>query len=112
MREKEPRAPGESRQPGDEDSDPRPRFRLGQVVGTPGALQALRDAGQLPAELLARHVTGDWGDLPDEDKAENELSVEKGFRVFSAYKLHAGVKVWVITEWDRSVTTILLPDEY
>ena len=81
-------------------------------MGTPGALQALRDAEQLPAELLTRHVTGDWGDLPDEDKEENELSVEEGFRILSAYNLQIGRKVWIITEADRSVTTILLPEDY
>ena len=100
MREKEPH------------SSPRPRFRLGQVVGTPGALQALESAGQHPAELLDRHVTGDWGDLCDEDIAENELSVERGFRILSSYELDSGAKVWVITEADRSATTILLPEEY
>ncbi len=87
-------------------------FDLGQVVGTPGALQAMQEAEQDPLELLVRHVTGDWGDLPDEDLAENELSVERGLRVFSSYKLNTGAKVWVITEWDRSVTTFLLPAEY
>ena len=90
----------------------KPRFSVGQVVGTPGALQALEEAGQLPIELLARHVAGDWGDLCDEDKAENELSVEQGFRILSAYKLQTGTKVWVITEADRSATTFLLPEEY
>ena len=57
-------------------------------------------------------MTGDWGDLEDEDKKENELSVKEGFRILSAYKLETDVKVWVITEWDRSVTTFLLPSEY
>jgi hypothetical protein len=66
----------------------------------------------LLSEFLARHVTGDWGDLGDEDKEENELSVEQGFRILSAYKLQGGGKVWVITETDRSATTILLPEEY
>ena len=92
--------------------DLKPLFQLGQIVGTPGALQALQDAEQDPLGLLIRHVTGDWGDLDDEDKAENDLSVEKGFRILSAYKLETDVKVWVITEWDRSVTTLLLPEEY
>ena len=96
----------------EQDSNPEPLFGLGQVVATPGALQALQDAEQDPAELLRRHVSGDWGDLVDEDKKENELSVENGYRIFSAYELNAGVKVWVITESDRSVTTFLLPDEY
>jgi hypothetical protein len=72
----------------------------------------LIEAEQNPVELLARHVTGDWGDLDDEDKKENELSVKEGFRILSAYHLETGAKVWVITEWDRSVTTLLLPDEY
>ena len=75
-------------------------------------MQALEEAGQHPVELLARHVTGDWGDLCDEDKAENELSVEQGFRILSAYELQTGTKLWVITEADRSATTFLLPDEY
>ena len=57
-------------------------------------------------------MTGDWGELPEEDIAENERSVEQGLRVFSAYWLQTGTKIWVITEWDRSATTILLPDEY
>jgi hypothetical protein len=90
----------------------KPLFNLGQIVGTPGALIAMEEAKQLPVELLLRHVTGDWGDLDDEDKKENELSVKEGFRILSAYNLDTGVKVWVITEWDRSVTTILLPNEY
>jgi hypothetical protein len=72
----------------------------------------LNEAGQGSIELLLRHVNGDWGDLDDEDKKENELSVKEGFRILSAYELDTGVKLWVITEWDRSVTTILLPEEY
>ena len=72
----------------------------------------MAEAEQPPIELLVRHVTGDWGELPDEDREENERSVDQGLRVFSAYRLQTGVKVWVITEWDRSVTTILLPEEY
>ena len=94
------------------ENEPKPLFRLGQIVGTPGALDALIAAEQRPVELLLRHVTGDWGDLDDEDKKENELSVKEGFRILSAYHLENGAKVWVITEWDRSVTTILLPNEY
>ena len=90
----------------------RPRFALGELAGTPGALKALEDAGKPPHELIARHVTGDWGDLDDEDKAENELSVQHGYRVFSSYNLPTGARVWVITEWDRTVTTLLLPEEY
>jgi hypothetical protein len=87
-------------------------FRLGQTVATPGALQALEDAGQMPAEFLSRHLAGDWGDVPPDDAAENELSLREGFRLLSSYRTRAGVRLWVITEADRSATTILLPDEY
>jgi len=90
----------------------KPRFPLGQVVATPGALEALEATGDNAADYLTRHVTGDWGDLEAEDKQENELSVEKGFRILSAYHLSDGTKIWLITEADRSVTTLLLPSEY
>ncbi|MDE3075945.1 MAG: plasmid related protein [Chloroflexota bacterium] len=63
-------------------------------------------------DLLFRHVSGDWGELDEEDKAENELSLREGFRLLSAYTLRNGEKIWIITEADRSVTTLLLPDEY
>lgn len=88
------------------------RFPLGQTLATPGALEALEQAGQDPVELLARHQGGDWGDLAEEDRRENELSLAQGFRLLSAYHLTTGVKVWIITESDRSATTILLPAEY
>ena len=88
------------------------RFPLGRVVATPGALSALEKAEQLPAEFLDRHVNGDWGDVPDADKQENEVSVEQGFRILSAYTTSAGDRIWVLTDADRSVTTILLPHEY
>lgn len=87
-------------------------FPLGQVVATPGALEALENAGQEPVEFLQRHVTGDWGEVPPEDAQENELSVSQGFRILSAYTLSTRVKIWIISEADRSVTTLLLPDEY
>ena len=112
MKEREARVPPEEVPSQEEERGKEPLFDLGQVVGTPGALRALAEAHQPPIELLARHVTGDWGELADEDRGENERSVEQGLRVFSAYKLRTGVKVWVITEWDRSATTILLPEEY
>ena len=89
-----------------------PLFDLGQLVATPGALAALEKTGQNAMEFLSRHVTGDWGDLPEEDKTENQFSLEKGFRILSSCRTTAGDRVWVITEWDRSLTTILLPDEY
>ena len=90
----------------------KPLFDLGQVVATPGALQALEDASQTPFEFLRRHVTGDWSEMVEEDQEENQNAVERGNRVFSSYKLSTGQKLWVITEWDRSVTTLLLPNEY
>ncbi len=89
----------------------KPLFDLGQLVATPGALAALEKTGQTPMDFLSRHVRGDWGDLPEEDKAENQLSLEKGFRLLSSYRTDANDKIWVITEADRS-HTLLLPDEY
>jgi hypothetical protein len=90
-----------------------PLFSLGLVVATPGALAALRKAGQTPLEFLIRHVHGDWGELGDDDRKENQLSLERGFRLLSSYHTSvADTKLWVITEADRSVTTILLPEEY
>jgi hypothetical protein len=82
------------------------------MVATPGALRALAEAGEEPLAYLCRHVAGDWGELCEEDKKENEFSVVKGLRIFSAYVLSSDVKIWVITEADRSATTILLPEEY
>ena len=88
------------------------RFPLGRVTATPGALRALERAEQLPAEFLDRHVNGDWGDIPEADKQENELSVEQGFRILSAYTTSAGDKIWILTEADRSATILMLPEEY
>jgi len=82
------------------------------VVATPGALSALEKAEQLPAEFLDRHVNGDWGDVTDADKQENEVSIEQGFRILSAYTTSSGDRIWVLTEADRSATMILLPEEY
>jgi hypothetical protein len=90
----------------------KPLFNLGQVVATPGALAALEEAGQSPIEFLQRHQTGDWSEMVVEDQEENQRAIEQGFRVFSSYKLSTGQKLWVITEWNRSVTTLLLPLEY
>lgn len=88
------------------------RFPLGQTVATPGALEAMEAAGQNPLELFQRHQRGDWGDIGPEDAAENELSLNEGFRLMSVYTLKTNVKVWLITEADRSVSTILLPEDY
>jgi hypothetical protein len=87
-------------------------FDLGRIVATPGALRALEKAEQQPAEFLDRHVQGDWGELDDEDKQENEFSVRNGFRILSAYTTSAGDKIGVIREAERSATTLLLPEEY
>jgi hypothetical protein len=93
--------------------DPRvPLFSLGRVVGTQGAVDALEEAGQSPQEFLDRHVRGDWGDVPEADKHENDFSLQHGFRILSAYTTNAGERIWVLTEADRSATTILLPEEY
>ena len=88
------------------------KFPLGQIVATPGALEALQIAEQSPAAFLNRHVTGDWGELCDEDKKANDISLRHGYRILSAYTTGVGEKIWIITEADRSVTTILLPEEY
>src|SRR5271156_3431837 len=90
----------------------KPLFDLGRLVATAGALAALEKTGQDAVEFLARHVTGDWGELPVEDRAENCLSSQHGFRLLSSYRTAAGDKLWVITEADRSSTTLLLPEEY
>ena len=88
------------------------RFPLGRVVATPGALQALEESGESPGVFLKRHLTGDWGEVDDHDRRENELSVVQGFRLLSAYTLSNGTKLWIITEADRRATTLLLPSEY
>ena len=88
------------------------RFPLGQTVATPGAMSALEDSGQSPVEFLSRHVSGDWGDLCDEDAGANEEAVKNELRVFSVYHTSQKVKLYVITEADRSSTCILKPEEY
>ena len=89
------------------------RFALGQTFITPGAQEALQIAGQTELEFLRRHMSGDWGsELSEEDVQENELSLKKGFRLLSVYRTDKGQKLWIITEADRSATTLLLPDEY
>lgn len=87
-------------------------FELGQTVATPGALDELEKAGMSALRLLGRHQSGDWGDMSEEDKQENEFSLKEGFRILSSYKLETGKKIWIITEADRSITTLLLPEEY
>lgn len=87
-------------------------FSLGQVVATPGALSALEATGESASQFLVKHALGDWGDLCQEDKESNEEALKEGLRLLSAYRLGDGTKIWIITEWDRSVTTVLLPEEY
>jgi hypothetical protein len=89
-----------------------PAFDLGQIVATPGALAALQKAGQEPGDFLTRHVNREWGDLSNEDQKDNDYSLEHGFRLLSSYRTNAGDKLWIITESDRSLTTLLLPSEY
>ena len=88
------------------------KFPLGTVVATPGALALMEKSAESPATFLRRHVAGDWGALNEEDFQENETSLREGLRLLSAYLTQAGEKLWVITEADRSATTILLPEEY
>lgn len=86
---------------------------LGQVVATPGAIAAMDESDSTPLSYLVRHSSGDWGEVSEEDRELNNQALIDGDRILSAYTLRDGeTKIWVITEWDRSVTTILLPSEY
>jgi hypothetical protein len=88
------------------------RFASGNVYATPGALDALEASGETAIKYLRRHLSGDWGEVDGEDKQENEYSLENDLRILSAYTIGNGTKIWVITEADRSATTVLLPSEY
>ena len=88
------------------------RFALGQTFITPGAEEALQIAGQTELEFLRRHMSCDWGELSEDDQRENELSLKEGFRLLSNYRTGKGQQLWIITEADRSATTLLLPSEY
>ena len=88
-----------------------PVFPLGRVVATPGAIALMKAARIDPTQLLQRHQSGDWGDLGEEDWRENDFAIGRALRIFSAYGQPPD-RLWVITEADRSVTTILRPDEY
>ena len=95
----------------------RPLFPLGRVVMTANLQAKLQEANPACWEaeligLISHHASGDWGDLDEDDKQQNDLALDRGFRVFSAYKTGSGVKIWIITEADRSVTTLLLPEDY
>ena len=102
------------------------KFPLGQIVATPGALELLEETGFSAAALVNRHVHGDWGDLCEEDRAENDYAVTRRLRILSCYRLVDAERLaatprdkrsslpalWIITEADRSFTTLLRPDEY
>jgi hypothetical protein len=95
----------------------KPLFDLRQVIATPRALEALRDADEQPHEFLTRHVTGDWGELDDEDRRLNDTALIDGSRILSAYTTHTGQSIWVIAEavgddGRRAATTLLRLAEY
>lgn len=96
----------------------RPKFRLGRLVATPGAIHALQRARQDPLVIIERHRRGDWGEVShgdarlNDDAVAHEGNPDRQHRVLSAYRTSVGERIWVITEADRSATTMLLPDEY
>lgn len=85
-------------------------FRLGRIVATPNALHSLSQEDILAG--IRRHQAGDWGNLTDEDRATNDRALVDGSRILSAYNAGNGIRFWIITETDRSVTTVLLPEDY
>ena len=90
-----------------------PRFRAGQLVMTAGVNDLVQRGALNPVPYLRRHLDGDWGDLCDEDRQQNDAALKSGeARLFSSYQVTPDLKLWIITEWDRSVTTLLLPEEY
>jgi hypothetical protein len=93
-------------------SEPSALFELGRVVATPGALTLLEKHPLNASDLLRRHQSGDWGDVPAEDRQQNNAAARSGERVLSSYPAGTDERIWIITEWDRSVTTLLLPSEY
>jgi hypothetical protein len=91
---------------------PKVKFPLGRLVATPAALAALTESGQSPTDFLSRHIQGDWGMVCPEDWQLNDDALVSGERLFSAYKTLKAVKIWIITEHDRSSTCVLLPEDY
>jgi hypothetical protein len=89
-----------------------PMFALGHVVATRGSMNAMSELSIAPISLLHRHVTGDWGDLDTADRKANSDAIDSGMRIFSSYQINPETKIWIITEADRSSTTLLLPEEY
>jgi hypothetical protein len=90
----------------------KPKFEVGQVVATPGAIQALSRNGTDQREYVNRHQSGDWGDVGSGAAWENQCAINQSQNIMSAYTLKDGTRVWIVTEADRSATTILLPEEY
>ncbi|MBN0649840.1 hypothetical protein JTM24_14065 [Pseudomonas aeruginosa] len=94
-------------------ASPTRRFNPGQMVVTSGVDALIRQGRLNPSPYLRRHLSGDWGDLDDSDRQQNDAALQSGEdRLFSSYQVTTELKIWVITEWDRSVTTLLLPSEY
>jgi hypothetical protein len=96
---------------------PKPLFRLGKTIATAAAMKAMNEVGQDPHQLLDRHRAGDWGDVTPEVRRDNELSARSTFttkraKVLSTYTLPTGLRIWVLTEADRTVTTLFRPEEY
>lgn len=90
-----------------------PLFSLGHITSTPGALAEFVNNTQIPHPYLQKHARGEWGpDIGKEDGRQNDEAVNGGWRIMSAYRLNDGTRIWIITEGDRSVTTVLLPSEY
>lgn len=89
------------------------RFSTGQVAMTRSVAALVQQGCLDPAQYLSRHLSGDWGDLSDSDRRENDAALRSGEgRLFSSYEIADDEKLWIITEWDRSVTTLMLPSEY
>lgn len=88
----------------------KPKFEMGRLLQTQGVLKSV--SFEETTKALVRHLSGDWGEVGEEDKETNNEAVTNGFRILSAYTTEDGIKFWIITEADRSVTTFLLPDEY
>ena len=87
-------------------------FALGQLVATPGAIHAAHEAGDNLLLYICRHSAGDWGDLDAADMKANAEALKEDLRILSAYHLITGEKIYVITEWDRSYTTVMLAEDY
>ena len=104
--------PSENEMPSPSSNQRRILFPLGQVVATPGALELLSHHSLSAFTFLVRHATGDWGCVCPEDALENERAVKNGCRILSAYDITGEHRIWVITEWNRSVTTLLRPEDY